>query len=250
MKPFYFIVIFIYCFTLSAQTISGVVYNNTSTLQDIKIENINNNVSVFTNKNGEFNIKATIKDTLLISAMFYKTQEVVVKPSYLTETFVIQLEEQKNVLQEVNIYGTEKEKLADIEKTQSSLRNQILEDIKNNPHLYGRMPEGNLDFIKIIGLVAKLFKNKNKAEPFKPIAYQDLNTLFNKKHTLFNDTLLIETLNIEKDKKFLFFEFLEAKNINSKLLSNDKEIELLETIINASEEFNSIIKNFKKHKTN
>ena len=121
--------------------------------------------------------------------------------------------------------------------------------IKRNPHLYGKAPSSNLDFIKIIGLVTKLFKNKNKAEPFTPILYQDLLNLFNNSNKLFNDTLLTETLKIEKDKKFLFFEFFEAKNIDSKLLKTDKELDLLENIITVSKDFNTIIKNYKSEET-
>ncbi|MEJ6792645.1 MAG: hypothetical protein QNK89_07955 [Lacinutrix sp.] len=127
------------------------------------------------------------------------------------------------------------------------MRNQILEDIKRNPHLYSKAPSGNLDFIKIIGLIGKLFKNK--AEPFKPSSYENLVSLFKNSNTLFNDALLTKTLKIETDNKFLFFELFEAKNIDSKLLKDDKELELLEKIISVGKEFTTIISNFKKEKT-
>ena len=246
MKQFYLLFILFSSISLTAQTISGVIYNATSTVEDIKIENISNKNIAFTNKNGEFSIIAKVSDTLKTSSLFYKSQNIIVEPSYLKEPFVIQLKETENTLEEVKINSTEKEKIADIEKIESNLKNVILEDIKNNPHLYGRMPAGGLDIIKIIGLVAKLFKNKNKAEPFVPVSYENLDSLFNGKHQLFNDTLLTETLEIEKDKKFLFFEFVEAKSIDSKLLTDHKDLEFLENIIKASEEFNTIVKNFKR----
>ncbi|WP_055446473.1 hypothetical protein [Lacinutrix mariniflava] len=240
MKQFYLLFILFSSISLTAQTISGVIYNATSTVEDIKIENISNKNIAFTNKNGEFSIIAKVSDTLKTSSLFYKSQNIIVEPSYLKEPFVIQLKETENTLEEVKINSTEKEKI------ESNLKNVILEDIKNNPHLYGRMPAGGLDIIKIIGLVAKLFKNKNKAESFVPVSYENLDSLFNGKHQLFNDTLLTETLEIEKDKKFLFFEFVEAKSIDSKLLTGHKDLEFLENIIKASEEFNTIVKNFKR----
>ncbi|WP_452223066.1 hypothetical protein [Lacinutrix chionoecetis] len=249
MKQFYLFLIFLGSISLTAQTINGVVYNETSTIESIKIENLSNKNSVFTNQNGAFTIKAKVNDTLKASALFYIEQYIIVKPVYETETFVIQLKEAKNRLKEVIIDGTQKDKVADIVKLETALKNQILEDIKNNPHLYGKMPSGNLDLVKIIGLIGKLFKNKNKAAPFKPINYQDLDTLFNNNHTLFNDTLLTNTLKIDADKKFLFFEFYEAKSIDSQLLAKDKELELLETFIKVSEEFNTIIRNFNSKKT-
>ena len=235
---------FFSCLSLSAQTIRGVVFNTTSTVEDIKIQNLSNKYIVFTNNNGEFTLDAKTNDTLRISSLFYITQNIIVKSIYAKEPFVIQLKKTNNTLEEVRINGKEKEKIANIETVESNLKNQILEDIKNNPHLYGRMPEGGLDLIQIIGLVAKLFKKKNKVDPFKPISYQNLDALFNNTNSLFNDTLLTETLKVDKDKKFLFFEFVEAKSIDSKLLMANKELQLLEEIIIISNEFNIIIKNY------
>ena len=233
----------------STKKISGVVYNATSKVEDIKIENLTTKQSTFSNKNGAFTISAKAKDTLKVSAIFYITQLIVVKHIYEKEPFVIQLKKANNTLEEVSINGNQKEKIADIKTINVSMRNQILEDIKRNPHLYGKAPSGNIDFIKIIGLIGKLFKNKNKAEPFKPIVYQDLVSLFNGTNKLFNDALLIETLNIDLENKFLFFELCEAKSINSKLLEDKNELELLENIITIGNEFTTIIANFKKNKT-
>ena len=232
----------------STKKISGVVYNATSKVEDIKIENLTTKQSTFSNKNGAFTISAKAKDTLKVSAIFYITQLIVVKHIYEKEPFVIQLKKANNTLEEVSIYGNQKEKIADIKTINVSMLNQILEDIKRNPHLYGKAPSGNIDFIKIIGLIGKLFKNKNKAEPFKPIVYQDLVSLFNGTNKLFNDALLIETLNIDLENKFLFFELCEAKSINSKLLEDKNELELLENIITIGNEFTTIIANFKKIK--
>jgi len=249
LKQFFILFTLFSCITVTAQKISGVVYNATSKVEDIKIENLTTKQSTFSNKNGAFTISAKAKDTLKVSAIFYITQLIVVKHIYEKEPFVIQLKKANNTLEEVSINGNQKEKIADIKTINVSMRNQILEDIKRNPHLYGKAPSGNIDFIKIIGLIGKLFKNKNKAEPFKPIVYQDLVSLFNGTNKLFNDALLIETLNIDLENKFLFFELCEAKSINSKLLEDKNELELLENIITIGNEFTTIIANFKKNKT-
>jgi len=249
LKQFIILFTVFSCITVTAQNISGVVYNATSKVEDIKIENLATRQSTFSNKNGAFTISAKAKDTLKVSAIFYITQLIVVKPIYETEPFVIQLKKTNNTLEEVSINGNQKEKVANIIEINTSLRNQILEDIKRNPHLYGKAPSVNIDFIKIIGLIGKLFKNKNKAEPFKPIVYQDLVSLFSGTNKLFNDALLIETLNIDLENKFLFFELCEAKSINSKLLEDKNELELLENIITIGNEFTTIIANFKKNKT-
>ena len=41
---------------------------------------------------------------------------------------------------------------------------QLKNDMKNNPHLYSPPPSGNLDFVKIAGLIFKLFKTNKKQE--------------------------------------------------------------------------------------
>jgi len=244
LKTLYFFFILVSFSPLPAQTVSGVVYNSNSTIEDIKIENLSNKDNVFTNNKGEFTITATAKDTLEISSLFYIPQKIIVKPIFFKEVFVIELKKTKNILDEVKINGTTKDKAVNIIKVQANMRNQILEDIKNRPHLYGKAPSGNLDFIKIKDLIGKLFKKKYKDEPFTPIYYKDIEFLFNNNHKLFNDTLLTKTLKIKKENKFLFFEFVEAKSIDSKLLVANKELVLLEEILVIGNEFNTIINKF------
>ena len=246
MRPLYLFLLFISSISLSAQTVKGIIYNATSTIEDIKIVNLTSKETVLSNNKGEFTIDAKINDTLEISAIFYIKQQLVVKSIHEKERSVIQLKKAKNTLDEVFIKSLEQEKVADIKKLNVTIRNQILEDIKNNPHLYGKTPNGNIDFIKIIGLIGKLFKSK--VEPFKPIIYEDIVNLFSAKHKLFNDDLLFNTLNIKKDRKFLFFEWIDTKGLNSKLLAPSKQLELLDYTIKIGNEFNAIILNYEKEK--
>lgn len=81
----------------------------------------------------------------------------------------------------------------------------------------------------------------------RPINYKQIDSLF-RKDELFNDSLLITTLNIPKDAKFLFFEFCEAKNISNLLIANNNRIQLLEELHQSSLEFNDILKAIKQHK--
>ncbi len=60
----------------------------------------------------------------------------------------------------------------------ATLKNQILEDIKRNHHLY-RKGNGNGKILNLIGLVAKLFKSKKPKEQAPTSAtYNDLLQLF------------------------------------------------------------------------
>ena len=128
----------------------------------------------------------------------------------------------------------------------SQIKNQISEDIKKNPIQYQATPSGNMDFIAIIGMIGKLFKSKKSKEtPIIPITYKDFDSLFKTSH-FFNEALLTLDLNIPKEYHALFFDYCDAKEIDSKLLAKNKQVDLLEELVISSREFQKIIEGSKK----
>ena len=134
-------------------------------------------------------------------------------------------------------------KLASIETVETNLQNQILEDIKNNPHLYGKLNDGGIDFIKLFGMIGKLFKNKNKEKPIVYATYEDLTAIFeNSKildHSFFTSTLKIEDYRID-----LFIQYLEASQIDNQLLKPEKEVYFIELLLQSAKDFNTLVQAF------
>lgn len=68
-----------------------------------------------------------------------------------------------------------------------------------------------VDFIYLIGQVAKLFKRKKSKFPeYKLLNYKQIDSLFNKS-SFFNTRLVKEDLKIPEDKINLFYDFCTAK---------------------------------------
>jgi hypothetical protein len=232
---------------VSAQTVNGIVYDSISTIENIKITNLSSKQMTASDVNGRFSIAGKIGDTLHVSSLFYNEQKLVLKDYHFHESVVIELKQILNNLDEVQLIEPYKETLADINVVESELKNQILTDIKNNPHLYSKQPTtGGIDIIQVIGLIAKLFENKDKyvEPPFIEMTYEDLESLF-EKSSLFNRRFLTQDLAIEEEYIPMFFEFIIKNQLDSKLLEKNKEVDLIELFVQKGKAFNKIIADFK-----
>ncbi|MEM5538203.1 hypothetical protein [Olleya sp. AS48] len=232
---------------MSAQTVNGIVYDSISTIENIKITNLSSKQMTASDVNGRFSIAGKIGDTLHVSSLFYNEQKLVLKDYHFHESVVIELKQILNNLDEVQLIEPYKETLADINVVESELKNQILTDIKNNPHLYSKQPTtGGIDIIQVIGLIAKLFKNKDKyvEPPFIEMTYEDLESLF-EKSSLFNRRFLTQDLAIEEEYIPMFFEFIIKNELDSELLKKEKEVDLIELFVQKGKAFNNIIADYK-----
>ena len=225
-----------------AQVITGKIYNDKSTIEDVIVTNITQSKTTYSNSEGNFKIDATINDSIRFTAGFYTTQFLKVKAIHFEEIFIIELKTDLNELDEVLLSNELKEKVFDEKKESVELQNLIKEDIKNNPHLYQPAPSGNADIFAIVGLVASLFKNKkSKKETVIPLDYNDFKDLFSTSE-FFTEEFLVNDLNIPLKYKFQFFDFCAEYEIDSKLMTEENTFLLLDELIKSSNAFLRLIK--------
>ena len=234
---------FFFISTISfSQTLKGKVYDSEATVKGIKITNTTKNTKTVTDDKGEFQIAASVNDSIQFESLFHHPKIIVVTQKQLEELTVFELKKKVNELDEVLLSDDPKEKPLE-EKAYNEKLNEILkEDMKQNPHLY--QPPGTqygVDFVYLIGQFIKLFKKKKKAPEFIPITYGQINTLFSTHH-FFNERLLKDDLKIPEKHKYLFFEYCEARQIDSKLLKDDKRLVLLDHFVNYSNDFLELLK--------
>jgi hypothetical protein len=246
-----FLLFFSFYFNLSAQTLSGKVYDTKTVVKDMKVINKTQNILTITNKDGDFSIQAKVNDTISFQSIFYHPLEVVLKQSHFDDINVFEVEEIVSELDEVEIQSEPEQPVFEEETYNTDLQNLIKEDIKRNPHLY--MPEeayygGNL--LAIIDLVAKLFKKKNKyKEPvYHPVTYKQMDSLFSES-SFFNKQLVTENLKIPEDKAKLFYDFCSAKGISSELLKDENKMELLEELVVYSQLFLILLEEYGEEAT-
>jgi hypothetical protein len=209
-----------------------------------RLINKTQNILTYTHTEGQFSIEAKLNDTLVISSYFHATKTIIITPYYFENEVVIELKKITNELDEVQVTKV-LEKRFDSIAAKTEIKSQLANDIKNRPYLYGEQPSSNIDFVAIGRLIGNLFKNKNKPPEIVYIKTEDLINLF-KKNSLFNQALLISELKIPTKFQYLFFEYCTSKNINKLLITQQREIELLDHLILSGKEFNALVEHHVK----
>jgi len=197
MHQLKFVVFFLLPIFMFSQNITGKIYDEESSVKGVKIHNATKNIITYTNHKGDFKLSASIHDTLVFASLFHKEKKLKLVKNHFNEVLVIELKKTINDLDEVLI--TKENKTFNEKTYTADLGLQLKNDMKNNPHLYGPPPSGNLDFVKIFGLVAKLFKRKKVKEmPIVMITYKQFDSLFSNSN-FFNNKLLINDLKVSNE---------------------------------------------------
>lgn len=240
MQRFSILLTFLISLILNGQNeIKGIIYDNSTTVKGARIYNETQNNIEFSNNDGKFIIGAQVGDSLVLHSLFHNKLYLTVEEHHFKEIAVFELTKFTNELDAVEIVKREDKKF-DNEETNELNEKQISQDLIDKHYLYEPAPNTNMNLLAIAGMIGKLFKGKNKEPEIAYASAEDLQTLF-EKDSFFNQTLLLNDLKIKESKQFLFFEYCSAQNINTKLINDNKSINLLELLLKYSEEFNKIV---------
>ena len=220
----------------------------------INVINTTQFTATISQQDGEFEIYASVGDSILISSIQYKEVKFIVKPEFKTEPIEIPLTLKVTELEKVDIYTTgltgdlEKDakaikldenmalnfNLIDLAKaydpeitaqSEFNIRNHALE--KNQPNL-----ATNFDFIMmgkmLVNLIAKK-KNKNK----RNISHQDL--VF----TIDDVSSLSYYLNIEEQNLEAFMTYAYSKGLDEFLKTNPSDMDLIQFLVELSLIYNN-----------
>lgn len=248
MKYIHLLLLFLFPAAIYSQNVQGIIYDSESKLKDIKVTNLSRKITTYSDDAGNFSIPATVNDTLIFYSLFYEQKRKVIDKDDFISKMVVELKKIMNDLGEVVLTDRSKTKEFDAEVYSTDLKNQIAEDIKNNPHLYTPTPSGGLNFVAVASLIFKLFKkDKVKPEVIEPLNYKQFEVLFSKDEFL-NDKFLVNELEIPLDYKPLFLDYLEAQNINGTFINDDKKMLLLEELFKHSKGFKAFLSDYEQGK--
>ena len=241
MLKFRFLILLFIPFSIWSQELKGKIYDAETTVKGATVFNTSKNIISHTNEKGIFTIEATVNDTIIFYSLFHKQQSLKLKNDHFDDILVIELKKTINSLEEVVITNDPKDKEFSVKSHNDSFKSQIANDIKENPHLYeprGKaLSNGRVDFIKIAGLIGKLFKSKKvKPAPIITITYKELDTLFSN-DTFFTNKLLNNELKIPQEYKPLFFDYCDAQGIDQTLLLKNNRFLLLDKLNTLSKAF-------------
>ncbi|WP_115461991.1 peptidase associated/transthyretin-like domain-containing protein [Winogradskyella aurantiaca] len=232
--------------TSKAQVLKGYVYDEESAVKRVSVINQTQKILALTDERGQFEINAMLFDSIAIISSFHEIVSFRVDSSSLSSVQTYHLKSSLNQLDEVIVTADSKKKFR-LKKFNASIRQQILNDIKNNPGKYSvNSSQYGLDLVQLFGLISSLFKKKKTKESVVYAQPYDLDSLFNKSR-FFNHNLLHSALGIKDEHEFLFFEYCTARGISSSLLDDRLQLELLDSLVIRSKEFKSIVQKSKKN---
>ncbi|WP_282081142.1 hypothetical protein [Aquimarina algiphila] len=214
-----------------SQSISGKVFEVMG-IEGVEVTNETQKKYVITDTEGSFVIEANVDDIISFKSIKYETKFVkIIKEDLDNPNGLKIIVERKIVeLDEVLIKSYETNGYFDIEDYNSRFKTQLKEDFKQNPFNYGT-PNGNMDFLKIGALIAKIFKRKKSNKiPKEKINYDQLEALFNQEP-------LVKELKIPEQYYGQFLLFCEEKGMNSELLQEKNRFLLLDSLFKYSLEF-------------
>lgn len=232
-----YLILFLLPLSIFSQNIRGKVYDSETTAKGIDVFNISTKTRTLTDVDGNFTIKASVNDTLSFHSLFHNQKIIVLNQVDFDDVLVVELSKTINRLQEILLQNNIDPNDFNTVKEEQKIKKTITKDSKVNPHLYEPSSQYGLDFIRLAGLVSKMFKNKRAKDKANAIIpSKTLDSLF-KNDTFFNKQLLTEDLKIEESQEQRFYEFCETMGISKKLINKNNKLLLLEQFVNLSQAY-------------
>lgn len=199
--------------------IEGKITINTG-LQSVKVENINREISVHTNQNGTFRLKALPGEVLVFSGVNVNKKILFLKPEHFTDVIEVELKSVAIEIEEVEVgsqidLGFEGEKLTSAERRYQT---------------GGRILNMNQGIEINLEAVGNLFSGKRK-ELKKNLKIEKANNLLYELDIYFDEDFYISSLGLEPKDVLNFKYFLvDDKDFQKTLKSEDKTEIIIKTI--------------------
>ncbi len=246
MKHFYLTIFLISVQLIFSQTnarilLIGQVKCDETKINNVVVFNVNSRNGSVVKNDGNFEINAKIRDTLVFSSINFFTKKIVLENENFTENpFIVKLELKINNLEEVKVSNNNAKYNKIEENTQKYVDKQFFDDNSSspkNPNVYDGQTAG-INFVRLFKDVVKLFKKKNpkQTDYFANIDFTEL-VLRKVKYTYFTNTLKLKDEEIR-----LFLVFCENDERAKDLSRYKTNFELMDFLFNKNKEF-SIIKN-------
>ena len=250
MKYFYF-AIFLFAAQFSNSQIdsriilSGFVKSDSIKVDNVIVFNVNARIGCVAKKDGNFEISAKVRDTLVFSSLNFFTKKIVLdNENFQDNPFVVKLFLKINNLDEVKVFNNNDKYSPIGENTQKYVDKQYINDDKShlkNQNVFDGVITNGTDFVRLFKDVVKIFKKNEpkKTDYFANVSFTEL-VLKKVKYTYF-----INTLKLNDDEIRLFLIFCE-NDLDAKDLSRYKTtFELMDFLFNKNKQFTTMKNNIK-----
>jgi hypothetical protein len=246
---------FSYSQLVPREVIRGKILADKMAIENVTIFNVSSNKGAVSDHLGEFAMYARPNDTLYFSNVVFKSKQLVLNENdFKVITLIIRLEEFVNELEEVivtprtltgdlmkdakNIKVTDMQSNEDVGKLIDLQYEADLQTSLKNPGVYDGTIAYSMDFVKIGQMIGGLFK-KDKEEKIVFTSSKNFQAAVKDKFTYHFFT---ETLGLKQDEIGLFLAYCETDDSVKQLLAVNREIDLIDYLINKSVEYKKIPK--------
>ena len=213
--------------TVNAQFLNGKIVANYKDLEGITVVNTSQKIRIATEKNGFFSIKASVNDSIMVSAVQFEGVTLVLKKDDFDKPlFFIRLNLQTNYIEEVDVLKDKDGFKAGVLSKKAKTFTPAERKLNTASNMYptanvGSMTGGSLGldplFNWISGRTKRLKQEVNVEE--KELALEKINYLF-------EEVYFTKTLKIPEDKLegFLYYivedaEFKKALKVKNKTMT-------------------------------
>ncbi|UFH47660.1 hypothetical protein LNP27_06405 [Flavobacterium galactosidilyticum] len=227
---------FIFAQNENRQSLHGQFINEFALVDNGYVFNLNSKTRTFISDQGFFDILAKAKDTLLVSSASFKSKKIILQDKdFAKPLFVVNLESQTTLLNEVLVKGKTEIKPA-IPSSQGIVDMKFTDDVKSSPKNRSMLSDGSIengmDFVRMYKMVSKLFKK----EAEKAVA--NSNVRFSEAVSKGIDSYFFtNTLKLKSNEVGLFLDYCENDPKSKTLLQEKDEFMLIDFLITKNEEF-------------
>lgn len=223
--------------THARKSLHGQVLNDSIQVSDGYVLNLNAKTRTFISADGYFDILANAKDTLLISSLAFKPRKIILSlENFTIPLTIVKLETYTNNLKEVIV---PRKIIPNLGKIQKIIDAPYFDDSQSSPK-NTTMPtitiENGLDFMKIGGMIGKLFI-KNEPDKKEINFYENFKEATNKAVTR---EFFTNTLKLREDEVGLFLIFCESDRKSRAFLKSENKFQLIDFLVMKNKEFNLI----------
>ncbi|SDF37351.1 carboxypeptidase-like regulatory domain-containing protein [Cellulophaga baltica] len=214
-----------------------VMYRN-SNVQNENVINVNTELGVITNTDGEFGINVKVGDELVFTALNYQMKRVIITPEIIANNrLVVEVNEKVTELDEV-VVGPENQEAFLIVKNEEFKKYEYgidetsrVENIAMSDQERGM--QNGINFVNIFKAIKKGIKNEDGATTEAAPRLKVSDVL----RQVYDDQFFVSDLQLPQDKITQFLYYCDTRLPEQSLLKKTNEFELIDFLVNASKDF-------------
>ncbi len=207
-----------------------VLYGNNNVVNE-NVVNVTTGFATITNGNGEFQIRVSVGDELIFTALQYKLKTVRITEEIIQNNrLVVEVKEKITELDEVVIGPENTEKFIDLKEEE--FKGFDYEQDKSTPITNAAVDNNQLTYgINFVNIYRALFKSNRERNPSSELAFSEV------LRQVYEDDFFVQDLQIAQEDIDKFLYFCDDRTPPRELLRQSNEFQLIDYLVDQSKAF-------------